>query len=325
MVRIWAVALLALLAVTFAAAATGDKDKDKGTDKEFKVDGKLTADDPKDKRTGTASKVHTQQLKAGQIYAIRMVSDEVDAFLRLEDASGKELALNDDEGPGTFNAKIVFKCKKDADYKIIATCFPQPAPPLKLEGKYTLTVGTATKEEIVAAFPHDHMIGKAAPDFTGDFCLNGKTTKLSDLKGKVVLVDFWAVWCGPCIATFPHLRDWTKQYGKDGLVILGATTYYQRLGFDKDKGQITQLKEELNAADERDMVKDFAAHHKLTHELLMLDKQEYGKASKAYAVSGIPTAVLIDRQGNVQMVRVGASEENAEALHDKIRELLKEK
>ena len=49
-----------------------------------------------------------------------------------------------------------------------------------------------------------------------------------------------------------------------------------------------------NAADERDMVKDFAAHYKLTHELLMLDKQEYGKASKAYAVSGIPTAVLID-------------------------------
>jgi thiol-disulfide isomerase/thioredoxin len=40
------------------------------------------------------------------------------------------------------------------------------------------------------------------------------------------LVDFWAVWCGPCIATFPHLREWHEKYADKGLVIVGVTKYY---------------------------------------------------------------------------------------------------
>jgi len=58
--------------------------------------------------------------------------------------------------------------------------------------------------------------------------VNGKPLTDKDLKGKVVLLDFWAVWCGPCIATFPHLRDWHEKYSDKGLVIIGYTSYYKR-------------------------------------------------------------------------------------------------
>src|SRR2546425_993526 len=60
--------------------------------------------------------------------------------------------------------------------------------------------------------PHAALLGKPAPDFEADFALNGKPVKLADLKGKVVLLDFWAVWCVPCVSAFPHLRDWNAEY-----------------------------------------------------------------------------------------------------------------
>src|SRR5437879_5302075 len=86
--------------------------------------------------------------------------------------------------------------------------------------------------------PYKALIGKPAPDFKGEFSLNGKPTKLSDLKGKVVLLDFWAVWCGPCVSTFPHLREWHKEYKDKGLEILGVTTYFEKFAFDKKTGKL---------------------------------------------------------------------------------------
>lgn len=172
--------------------------------------------------------------------------------------------------------------------------------------------------------PHAVLLDKPAPDFKGDFALNGKPTSLSDLKGKVVLLDFWAVWCGPCIRTFPHLRDWHAEYKDKGLEILGVTSYYEVIGFDKETGKVARAKDKLTATQEQDMIKDFAAHHKLDHRLMTLSADERAKVYEAYKVKGIPTAVLIDRKGNVRLVKVGSGEANAEALEGMIKELIAE-
>ncbi len=173
--------------------------------------------------------------------------------------------------------------------------------------------------------PQAALVGKPAPGLSGDFAINGKPTKLADLKGKVVLLDFWAVWCGPCVATFPHLRDWNKEFKDKGLEIVGVTSYYERFKFDKDAGKLQRSTDKLSKDQEQSMLKDFVAHHKLDYLIMPLSRDDWKKLSDEYKVEGIPQAVLIDRKGIVRMVKVGSGEENAKALEAEIKKLIAEK
>ncbi|MCI0380062.1 MAG: TlpA family protein disulfide reductase [Gemmataceae bacterium] len=287
-----------------------------------KLEGKLSKEDPADKVIKRSPhKVHKHKMEAGGVYIIEMSSKQFDTFLRLEDAKGKNLAMNDDADPSTLNSRIVFKAPAGGSYHIIATSYDGKV------GDYTLSVRKGTDEDVAKADPFHDMIGKSAPEVIIAQSVIGDTKRLSDLKGKVVLVDFWAVWCGPCIQTFPHLRDWTKEFGKDGFEIVGVTTYFEVFGFDKEGGKLKRVgkEESLKPAQEHDMIKDFAGFHQLGHRLVTVTKEDWKKLGEDYKIRGIPHAVLIDRRGNVRMVRVGSGPENAAALHEEIRKLVAEK
>lgn len=140
--------------------------------------------------------------------------------------------------------------------------------------------------------------------------IGSEALSLETLKGKVVLIDFFATWCRPCIMAFPHMREWQEKYGDKGLVIVGLTTYQGRY----DGGGV-------NPAEELKKLKDdFIPKHKLTWPVGV---EKNGRQTMTdYQVQGIPHVVLIDRGGKVQYVKVGATD--FDKTERKIQQLLGE-
>lgn len=173
------------------------------------------------------------------------------------------------------------------------------------------------RSRMESARKRDQMIGKPYTPIIGATWLNGPEVKPEDLRGKVVLIDFWAVWCGPCIATFPHLREWNEKYGDKGLVIVGVTNRY-KFGWNAEAKSIMQ-KPEITPADEDLATAEFVKHHELKHRIAVMSDRDL---SQKYAVTGIPQAVLVDRQGDVRLIMVGSGGKSAEQLELAIRDAL---
>ena len=162
------------------------------------------------------------------------------------------------------------------------------------------------------------IVGTEAAPLNVETWVNGDPLTDDDLKGKVVLLDFWAIWCGPCIMTFPHLREWQEEYADKGLVIIGLTNYYNYV-WSEEAARPTRSQEKVTPEQEQEMLKKFAEHHKLQHRFAI---QKDKSLAEFYGVSGIPHVVVIDREGKVQLMRIGSGEEAAKAIEAKIEELI---
>jgi peroxiredoxin len=120
---------------------------------------------------------------------------------------------------------------------------------------------------------------KAAPEFTLRDA-NGAFVKLSQYRGRVVLLNFWATWCGPCALEIPWFIEFEQQYKARGLEVVG-------ISMDDDGW---------------DAVKPYVSEHKLNYRVLLGDdsvSQLYG------GVEALPTTFIIDRDGKIAFVHVG--------------------
>jgi thiol-disulfide isomerase/thioredoxin len=175
-------------------------------------------------------------------------------------------------------------------------------------------------EEIERGLRRNQLVGKPAPLLEVAAWVNGLPLSPDDLRGKVVLVDFWAVWCGPCIRAFPNLIEWHGQYADKGLVTIGVTKYYSE-GWDSENSRPVRT-DGISHADEQAALGAFAKHHGLPYSLAF--DAEDQKLSNHFGVEGIPQVVLIDRQGIVRLVRVGSTDANNKAIATTIEKLLAE-
>ena len=120
---------------------------------------------------------------------------------------------------------------------------------------------------------------KAAPSFTLQD-LNSKQVSLSDFKGKVVILDFWATWCPPCVKEIPHFVELYEQYKGEKFTIVGISLDRQGVS----------------------VVKPFVQKYQVNYPILMTD----GQVDKAYGgIASIPTTFIIDSAGNIRHKYIG--------------------
>ena len=128
--------------------------------------------------------------------------------------------------------------------------------------------------------------------------IDGTPFKLKENRGKILIVDFWATWCGPCIRSIPSLIEISKEYKEAGVELV-------LVNCEEPETRVRPFLERLKSI-----------------PTVVLDTD--GTVSKQYNVAAIPQTVLIDRDGGIVEVLVGASDENEDLLRKKIETLIKQ-
>lgn len=128
--------------------------------------------------------------------------------------------------------------------------------------------------------------------------LDGKTLTTADLKGKVVLLDFWASWCIPCRKSFPEVERLSKDFEQKGLTVIAVSVDEQRKNAESFLSQFP---------------------HSMT---IALDDK--GTAAQAFDLQGMPSSLIVDRTGHIRYTHMGYTDKTIAQFRTEIAQLLAE-
>ena len=137
------------------------------------------------------------------------------------------------------------------------------------------------------------LVGQPAPELHFTWASRDGLHSLADLKGKVVVLDFWATWCGPCIQSFPHVRELAQHYAGAEVVVLGVTSLQ---GFVKNLAP-ERIDTKGDPAREVALTKDFVKAKDMTWTVAISEEKVF---NPAYGITGIPAMVVIAPDGTVR-------------------------
>lgn len=159
----------------------------------------------------------------------------------------------------------------------------QPLSPVAFDHTPHPKARRMASPERLFMFPHreeqNASLGEPAPDFTLPL-LDGATFRLSDHTGKVVVIDFWATWCGPCVRALPEMKKLSEQFADQDVVLVGVSSDQARA---------------------EPKVRELVASNGLTYAIGIATND----IGEAYGVTGIPCLFVVDRQGRIQHRHVG--------------------
>jgi len=223
-------------------------------------------------------------------------SADLQRFLVSLDALMTKYASDKSEDAGRIafiRASFIHQLMDDTDgaveaLKALVTDMPDTAAAGQASEYVQMIEEQISREESLA-----HLVGNPAPELDFTWMNVGETKTLSELQGKVVVLDFWATWCGPCVSSFPHVKKLTEHYAGSEVEVIGVTSLQGRVhGLGAAPIDVRN-----DPAKEYALMNDYIAKMDINWTIAFSEQEVF---NPDYGITGIPHMAIIAPDGTIR-------------------------